>query len=175
MTATDVRITPPMIMLPVREFVGTRKLIDVCTQPDNPSGADMFYTEQTDGLARVWGTSLLSASDATWWCNPPFSAIMPWVDKAVMEARHGGEGLFLSRADVRTAWFKKLRMNCDARCNIGRSVAFLKPRDGGGYENMPGDFYGYAIWYFGCRRRRFERVFSNLGEVVHSLGVQEEA
>lgn len=174
MKDTDIRLTPDWIAKVVREFAAPRALLDVCTQPDNPMGAASFYTETQDGLARVWCTSLLSKSDACWWCNPPFSCIGPWVDKAVMEARHGAEGLLLSRSDNRTRWWQKLAQNADARCHITRSVAFLKPKDGGGYEPMAGDFYAYQISYFGPRRRRFARMFEHLGEVVHSLGPLED-
>lgn len=167
---SDRRITPPWIITHVREFIEPRRMLDVCTERDNPTQADAFYI--AGALETVW-SDVMFGGEHTWWCNPPFSEMMKWVDKAVQEARHGGEGLFLSRADVRTKWYAKLRNNCDARVNIARSVAFRKPVAGGGYEAMSGDFYGYAIWYFGPRRRRFERVFSSMGEVIHGLGVQE--
>ena len=61
-------------------------------------------------------------------------------------------------------------VNCDAVCFLGTRVGFLRP-DG---EAEPGAKFGSAVWYFGPRRRRFDRVWSEHGHVDHGLGPLEE-
>jgi phage N-6-adenine-methyltransferase len=51
---------------------------DVASTPGNAKCAE-FFTVEEDGLARSWVGRRV-------WCNPPFSAIGPWVQKASVEA-----------------------------------------------------------------------------------------
>lgn len=53
--------------------------LDPCTSPDNPVGADKFYTESEDGLSQ----------SSPWWTgrglifvNPPYSNVGRWMEKA---------------------------------------------------------------------------------------------
>jgi len=168
---SDVRITPPWLVEAVRKFVGDRLLRDVCTEDDNPVKADLFFTFDSDGLNQRWH----ELESGTNWCNCPYSRgqVKLWASKCISEAVLGAEILLLTLADVRTAWYRQLRLNADARCHIGRSVGFLEPDGQGGYRQLPGHTMGHAVWYWGQRRRRFESVFSRIGEVIHGLGPQE--
>jgi hypothetical protein len=38
---------------------------------------------------------------------------------------------------------------------------------------MSGAKFGSCLWYWGPRRRRFTRIFSPHGEVIHGLGPEE--
>lgn len=51
--------------------------IDVAASAANTK-VTRFYDEQTDGLAQSWTGEHV-------WCNPPYSAIEPWVIKAHIE------------------------------------------------------------------------------------------
>ena len=55
---------------------------------------------RTDGLTREWG-------DPTY-CNPPYSDPLPWVRKAIMEARRGKRIAMLLRHDSSTEWWRLL-------------------------------------------------------------------
>jgi phage N-6-adenine-methyltransferase len=48
--------------------------LDVAAAPHNTK-CDRFYTVDDDGLAQSWAGERV-------WCNPPYSDIRPWVDKA---------------------------------------------------------------------------------------------
>ena len=53
--------------------------IDVAASDENAK-CDRYYTREDDGLRQPW------AGEAVW-CNPPYSQIRPWVEKAWAEAR----------------------------------------------------------------------------------------
>jgi hypothetical protein len=55
---------------------------------------------RTDGLERDWG-------DPTY-CNPPYSNPLPWVKKAITEARKGKRVAMLLRHDSSTEWWRLL-------------------------------------------------------------------
>jgi hypothetical protein len=176
---TDVRITPDWLWQPVLTFVGpNRSICDVCTEENNPLGAQRFFTERTNGLTSRWATTLHDLRSTTYWGNVPFSRgqVSKWADKFTREARIGLECLMLTQADVSTDWYESIRLNADARCHLGRRVAFLSPDGKGGYVTAKGGAkFGTQIAYWGPRRRRFHRVFGALGEVIHGLGPQEES
>lgn len=172
---SDERYTPGWMLDLAREFHGGPIPLDVCTGPGNPTEALTRYTEREDGLAMGWAHALrIKCDDAAKglvWCNPPYSRgqVIRWARKAIAEARWGVPVLMLTRADVRTGWFKLLRSNCDQVCLINRSVGFVLA-DG---TQLPGDSVGHALWHFGWRRARFRRVFDPLGWVVDGPGAQE--
>ena len=72
----DDRATTPDVFEPLdREFGGFT--VDVAASPDNTK-CDRFYTLDDDGLRQSWAGERV-------WCNPPYSSIRPWVEKAWTE------------------------------------------------------------------------------------------
>ena len=56
---------------------------------------------ETDGLTRIW-------ADRTF-VNPPYSDPLPWIEKAVSEARGGKIVVLLLKMDTSTKWFARLK------------------------------------------------------------------
>lgn len=71
----DDRATTPEDFAPLHERF--RFTLDVAASADNTK-LPRFYTVDDDGLAQDWTGERV-------WCNPPYSNIEPWVEKA-----HGG-------------------------------------------------------------------------------------
>lgn len=72
-------LTPAYVIEPIRELFGGRIGLDPCTEPDNPLGAERFYTPPDDGCVLPWG-------DDTVYCNPPYGeARERWVDRCISE------------------------------------------------------------------------------------------
>ena len=68
----DDRWTPPDLWGKLNDrFEFT---VDVASSDSNAK-CDRHYTLETDGLAQDWSGERV-------WCNPPFSNIRPWVEKA---------------------------------------------------------------------------------------------
>lgn len=71
----DDRATTLDVFGPLHERF--RFSIDVAALPHNAK-LDRFYTPTDDGLAQSWAGERV-------WCNPPYSLIGPWIEKAWAE------------------------------------------------------------------------------------------
>ena len=72
----DDRGTMPEFVAEVEQRLGGRFTLDVAAAAHNAK-APAFYTREDDGLCRRWG----GPHDSIW-CNPPYSNIGDWVQKA---------------------------------------------------------------------------------------------
>jgi phage N-6-adenine-methyltransferase len=68
----DDRATPPEVFAPLNERFGFT--IDVAASSHNTK-CDRYFDVETDGLAQSWAGERV-------WCNPPYSDIGAWVQKA---------------------------------------------------------------------------------------------
>lgn len=70
--------------------------LDPCSTEENHK-CDLFFTAETDGLKQNWGGYRV-------FCNPPYSNISEWVEKAFRETRNDNTLVVLlipSRTDTR--------------------------------------------------------------------------
>jgi phage N-6-adenine-methyltransferase len=68
----DDRATTPDVFDPLHRRFGFT--LDVAAAPHNAK-LPRFYTLEDDGLAQPWTGERV-------WCNPPYSKIEPWIEKA---------------------------------------------------------------------------------------------
>lgn len=91
------QLTPAYVLEPVRVALGGIEL-DPCTEPDNPCGADRFFTAESDGAGQPWDA-------ATIYVNPPYSkARERWVARCIEAAASGSQRVVLlmpSHTDTR--------------------------------------------------------------------------
>jgi phage N-6-adenine-methyltransferase len=73
----DDRETPPELFDPLNRRYGFT--LDVAAAPHNAK-APRYFTLQDNGLEQSWAGESV-------WCNPPYSGIRPWVEKAWAEHR----------------------------------------------------------------------------------------
>src|SRR5687767_14097485 len=73
--------TTPEMFKPLHERF--RFTVDVAALPHNAK-LSRFYTPEDDGLTQAWAGERV-------WCNPPYSTIEPWVEKAWYEWEHPAE------------------------------------------------------------------------------------
>ncbi|WPJ70603.1 adenine methyltransferase [Escherichia phage vB-Eco-KMB41] len=107
--------------------------IDVAAEKENAL-CDVYLDEKTDALKDgvEWG-----AEGGLAWCNPPYAEPLPWIVKAIQQAKDRDvTTVFLLNSDASTAWFKKaldaaslvIHITSDGE-NSGR-VAFVKAGTG---------------------------------------------
>lgn len=75
----DDRATHPIHFAPINDRLGPFTL-DVAAAAHNAK-CERYFTREQDGLAQSWAGERI-------WCNPPYSAIAPWVEKAWAEYEH---------------------------------------------------------------------------------------
>lgn len=99
-------LTPPEVLDPIRE--GFPFLLDPCTEPNNPTGADLFFTSDMDGLGRNWARPCL-AEDGGAFVNPPYGRLrQDWGPKILAEAMAGCPMIALLPSRTDRGWFRSL-------------------------------------------------------------------
>lgn len=92
-----------------------------------------FLTEQDDSLSREWN------SYGAIWCNPPYSDISPWVEKAAEQcAAQRQPVVMLLPADISTGWFSAAMQTADElRLITDGRIQFVPVTDGGKCKSNP--------------------------------------
>jgi hypothetical protein len=112
--ARQAMLTPPYVLEPVRGLLGGIGL-DPCTEPDNPTGAGLFYSLPNDGCVLPWDAQSV-------FCNPPYGEARDrWVDRCIAEAEIGRRVILLIPAHPDTRTFQKAMA-------ASASVLFVKGR-----------------------------------------------
>lgn len=113
--------------------------IDVAANEHN-SKCDTFIDEELNTLEIDWGTDQLC------WLNPPYSNIMPFVQKAVAETVNGNYTITLLRNDCSTKWFKYCVDHAAAVLFVlnGR-IGFHSPFDG---KSVGGNNFSSVVFFF---------------------------
>lgn len=94
--ANDIWATPQWLFEYAKDRFGNFDL-DVCAAHESFK-CKPYYTEEDNSLVQPWR--------ALNWCNPPYSNITPWVEKAALETNLGNSTVMLLPADFSTRWFK---------------------------------------------------------------------
>lgn len=146
----DQRFTTRETDLWCRKVAGVEKWdLDVAACEESHLAPD-FYTKADDGLSKRWCAKAV-------WCNPPFSDIEPWVQKAIAEMLAGGPdviAMLLPASRTEQAWWQNLvepRRDRDFG-NIGRgrlTTHFLPGRTRFGHPGNP-EGVGVGSPPFGC-------------------------
>jgi len=90
---------------------------DVCASDQNTLVECNYWTEKDNSLLRNWGF--------TNWCNPPYSDITPWVEKAIAEHDMGCTIVMLVPADTSVKWFKLAYESCNEVRFISGRISFI--------------------------------------------------
>ena len=90
---------------------------------------DDYYSANDDGLVQPW---------RTWtWCNPPYSNILGWYEKAHLEALKGNSSVVLTFARTDTkAFHEHVKFASEVIFVRGR-LKFIDPRTGSLAQNAP--------------------------------------
>lgn len=113
----DQLTTPPELFDPLHaEF---RFTVDAAATATN-ARLPRFWTEVENGLAQPW-------ADERVWCNPPYSAIRPWVEKMAEDAAELAV-MLLPANRCEQAWWQDLVEPVRDRPGSGITTRFLRGR-----------------------------------------------
>jgi phage N-6-adenine-methyltransferase len=90
--------------------------LDVCAAHDSYK-CQPYYTIEQNSLMQPWRRFN--------WCNPPYSNITPWVEKAALEANCENATVMLLPADFSTQWFKLVWNASSEILIINRRIKFV--------------------------------------------------
>jgi phage N-6-adenine-methyltransferase len=76
-----------------------------------------YYGEKSNALCNYWFDSN--------WCNPPYSNITPWVEKAIKQHEQGKTIVMLVPADTSVKWFKLAYESCNEVRFISGRISFI--------------------------------------------------
>lgn len=112
----DEWFTPAEVVEALREHYQLGRFnLDPCAD-DSSSCGEAYYSIEDDGLTKDWYGDV--------WVNPPYSRIMPWIEKGISELqRDNGPDrvVYLVPAATETKWFQRVFPNLSA-------ITFLTPR-----------------------------------------------
>lgn len=124
----DDRATDPAEFAKLHERFGFT--VDIAASSHNAK-CENFYTIEDDGLLVTW-------ADQRVWCNPPYSNIRPWVQKAWNEAKNTSAGycptgaalivMLLPSNRTEQAWWQELVEPFRDRSDGYLKVEFLPGR-----------------------------------------------
>jgi len=118
--------TPAYVLEPVRRLLNGIGL-DPCTDPDNPTRADRFYSLPQDGAALPWDAASI-------FVNPPYGeARKRWVERCI-EAGKGSKVVLLIPAHTESKVFQLALRSCDSVLFVDARLRFGVMRDNGRQE-----------------------------------------
>ena len=92
--------------------------LDACAQEWSAKCAE-WYSEQDDGLALPW--------QAWTWCNPPYSKVADWLQKAHHEAALGNSSVILMFARTDTRAFHQWALKASEIVFLKGRLKFIDP------------------------------------------------
>lgn len=125
-------------------------LLDVAATCKNAKCLD-YITKQRDAIKQDW-----NAGGGLWWCNPPFSQVEAFLEKAWEEFEKGHYGIMLVPSNQETRWFRKNITECNLRRLVWpRRISFLHPDTG---KSVTGNVVGSVLVAFIPDHRHLPKV-----------------
>ena len=129
--SNDLWSTPPEVFEALdKEFCFG---FDVCAEYETAKCSD-YWTIEDDALSKDWaedaksripGAGLIEIGAI--WCNPPYSKITPWVEKAIEAQLNGRMTVMLVMCDPSVKWFSLAQQYAsETRFITDGRLAFLK-------------------------------------------------
>lgn len=119
--------------------------IDLACSIDNKKFAVGYCVENTDSLKEAW-----HADHRVGFCNPPYSNIYPWLEKAIAERKKGFTSVFVLPSVKGDRW-QKLALKADEIIFIDGRVSFINAET---KRPVNGNNNGTIVCIYNPRSRR---------------------
>lgn len=137
--ANDLWRTPPEVFEALDQEFNFG--LDICATHESAL-CKSYLTPESDALTQNWDY----LAKGQWiWCNPPYSKIGPWVDKAIEAQLNGSGVVMLVMCDPSVKWFSQALDACSqCRFIINGRLAFLNDEG----KPVKGNNKGSVIFVF---------------------------
>ncbi len=116
----------------------------------------VYLTQETDALSVLWG---MAFHDGYVWCNPPYSDIGPWVEKAQETTCSPPGVVMLVPADTSVGWFRRALIDVsEVRFITGGRLSFINASTG---KPVSGNNKGSMLLIWN-RQRPGTRIFTTV-------------
>ena len=163
-SALDTRwLTPDYILSRVRNYFGGRIPFDIATEPNNPTDAEYFWTEQDDSLSQeIW--------PSVYFCNPPYGKVLRHWLKAFSDSSGTGSEIIaiIPAARWEQSYFTGPFSEASHVCFIRGRVNFIRAASG---EAVNGNPYATLIVGWNTDTKRFCDSFGDLGCCIGVLSL----
>lgn len=131
----DCAQTPVWFVDSSADFLGIEYFeLDVAANKETSKAASyLSLSEGNDGLKNNW--------DLFNWCNPPFSNILPWIDRAEVMAGRGCSTAMIMPDNTETKYVRAASEKADTIIRMPFRLSFLKP-DGSDFLDKKGKKQG---------------------------------
>lgn len=157
--SANVALTPAWLVARIRdELFGGVIDLDPATEPNNPTGAERFFTVVDDGILQPWrGPNV--------YCNPPYgSTAGKWVEKAIFAHADQNRVALLLPARTETRWFQRALLACDDALLFSKRIQFTRFGAFGTRKAADAPFSS-VLFGFGLRLKPVD----DLGTIVRPL------
>lgn len=115
--------------------------VDLAASESNALTGNFYSAEDSAFDVRDFGKHC-----GSFWCNPPYSDIMPWVDLCLRASSESGRvSVMLIPADTSVKWFKKAFDNCTECHFISGRISFINSETG---KPVNGNNKGSVVFIF---------------------------
>lgn len=127
----DLGQTPWWLIRSLEDFMGHEFNLDVCCLPETAK-CDYFFSleHDQDCFVEAWigGDDIYQPSQTYAFCNPPFSNIDPFIERAINQCKaHGTVTAMLIPNNPEVAYRRKLKDVCDTFIEMPFRLKFLRP------------------------------------------------
>ena len=130
----DLAQTPVWFMKSLEYHLGTKINLDVCCL-EATAKADIYYSlleHGSDCLVEDWVTDWQEITEdntsyPTAYCNPPFSNILPFIDKAIYEVGLGAEVVMMLPNNPETSYIRKAKKYATKIIEMPFRLKFVRP------------------------------------------------
>lgn len=117
----DLAQTPTWFVGAAENFFRFKYDLDVCANAVTAK-CEIYYSLEElgiDALVTPWGRRN--------WCNPPYSNITPWVEKAMCEAQNGNISTLLIPDKPEVGYIRLCKSRADTLIHLPFRLNFLRP------------------------------------------------
>lgn len=141
----DLGQTPWWLIRSLESLLGNEFNLDVCCIPQTAK-CDYFFSLEydLDCFVEEWigGDDIYRPSQTYAFCNPPFSNVDPFIDRAIEQCKkHGTITAMLIPNNPEVAYRRKLKEVCDTFIEMPFRLKFLRP-DGSKFLDKNGKEQG---------------------------------